>query len=408
MISSKKASVTPEQELARLTLLSSSTEESIRRRSTLNGPRPSLGDIDGRLVQGPLPPPTSPILASSMESVTVAGEKFPQISEPITITKTITEEDVSSDGTLVEKPETPADNDFMLVDSANEEQKQAFEDKENMAPTKADIATPISPDSTLTPLAESSPSRINEQLRSRSPTKGSTKGSTKASSTSGRVDKTTSKLVGPPGRPPPVPPRDKPEDKKAEVQREVEIGAQQDVTEAIANVLFQLQCAIKADYVDESGEQIDEVKRLFFGKQKITTTAKDGNARTKEEFFSDIKIQVSSGPRDIYSALDAVFDEQEVEVGTSKEPQFTTVSVLPPILQIHVARALFDNEKGTVFKSNNHLDFKETIFMDRYMDTDDAKLKQKKQDCWAWKRDLAHFEKRQSELKETKVRRGLP
>ena len=399
MIVSDRASVTPEQELARLTLLSSSTEEHIRRRSTLNGPRPSLGDIDGRLVHGPLPPPILPTPKSNSESVTVT-----QVTTPVLPTKTTVEEDVSSDVTLVEKPWTSAENDYMVVDSVEkEEQSLALENKENMAPSKANVIRPSTPESILMPLAESSPSRINEQQGPHSPIKDNVM----AKNMSENIDDGEMAVAGPPSRPPPVPPRDKPEDKKAEVQREVEIGAQQDVTEAIANVLFQLQCAIKADYIDESGEQIDQVKRLFFGKQKITTTASDGSARTQEEFFSDIKVQVSSGPRDIYSALDATFDEEEVEVGTSKEPQFTTISVLPPILQIHVSRALFDNQKGTVFKSNHHLDFKETIYMDRYMDTDDPELQRRKRECWAWKKDLLGYEKRELELSKTKVWRHL-
>lgn len=78
-------------------------------------------------------------------------------------------------------------------------------------------------------------------------------------------------------------------DKQEQLQKEVEFGAQQDVTEAISNVLFQLQCAIKAESIDESGEQIDQIKRLFFGKLKATTTDKDGKARTKEEFFPTLK-----------------------------------------------------------------------------------------------------------------------
>jgi ubiquitin carboxyl-terminal hydrolase 25/28 len=42
---------------------------------------------------------------------------------------------------------------------------------------------------------------------------------------------------------------------------EVEIGAQQDVTEVINNVLFQSQCAIRPLRIDSDGEQVDLIKK---------------------------------------------------------------------------------------------------------------------------------------------------
>jgi ubiquitin carboxyl-terminal hydrolase 25/28 len=61
--------------------------------------------------------------------------------------------------------------------------------------------------------------------------------------------------------PPPVPPRPVPEfDREKQLQEEVEIGAQQDVTEVINNVLFQSQCAIKPLGIGSDGEQLDQIK----------------------------------------------------------------------------------------------------------------------------------------------------
>lgn len=61
--------------------------------------------------------------------------------------------------------------------------------------------------------------------------------------------------------PPPVPPRPTPEaDRQKQLLEEVEIGAQQDVTEVINNVLFQSQCAIKPRGIDDDGEQVDQIK----------------------------------------------------------------------------------------------------------------------------------------------------
>lgn len=64
-----------------------------------------------------------------------------------------------------------------------------------------------------------------------------------------------------PSAPPPVPPRPvSEEDRQRQLREELEIGAQQDVTEAINNVLFQSQCAIKPISISSDGEQLDQVK----------------------------------------------------------------------------------------------------------------------------------------------------
>ena len=401
MITVSDNKVTPEQELARLTLISSSTEETIRRMSILSAQRPSMGDINGVSVHGPLLPAIG--MVDNPDTI-MADTNNVETGTPTLNNKTsVPDDEVSSEGTLVEAPmlDATVDNDFMIIDSGEkpQSQEQILEDKENLAPTKADLARPTTPENILIPLAESSPSRTNEQVRPQSPLKCSPQ-----DQVHGEVVKSnTSPLPTPPNRPPPVPPRQKPVEHKATLQEEVEIGAQQDVTEVIANVLFQLQCAIKAESVDESGEQIDQIKELFFAKQKSYTTNQRGEIRSKEEFVSDIKVDVASGPRDIYAALDGAFDVQEVEVGGSLEPQYATISKLPPVLQILVQRAQFDPEKRITFKSINHLNLRETIYMDRYMDSTDPDLKQRREACWAWKKEVGNLRARRLKLAETEV-----
>lgn len=390
MIGSPRPQVTPEQELARLTLMSSTTEEHIRRQSILSGRRPSLGEINGRPVFGPfLPSPPHAIEHDVEMSETVDVEMK-------TNEETANENDAdnSSDATLVEGP-AGEDDDLVMLDSGyKEQQQQILEDKENLPPNKTVSVRSTTPETQLQPLAETSPSRTNEQQQLTSAAKASAQ-------TQGNTAMIHS--APPPSRPPPFPPRPKPEEHKMAILDEVEIGAQQDVTEVIANVLFQLQCAIKAESFDDSGEQIDQIKKLFFGKQKSYTTNIQGLIRTKEEFISDIKVDVASGPRDIYAALDGAYDVQEVEVGGALEPQYTTISQLPPVLQVHVQRAQFDPEKKSSFKSNHHLELKETIYMDRYMDTTDEDLMQRRRECWTWKKDLAHLQARQLDLIKTNV-----
>ena len=120
--------------------------------------------------------------------------------------------------------------------------------------------------------------------------------------------------------------------------------------------------------------------------------------------MSDIKVDVASGPRDIYDALDGAFDVQDVEIGGDIEPQYATISQLPPVLSILIQRAQFDPKTKTTFKSNNHLELKETIFMDRYMDSTEPSLSDRRQESWAWKRQLAVLEKRRAQLAAADVR----
>ena len=404
MISSSKPSVTPEPELARLTLISSSKEEHIRRQSMLSPTRPSLGWINGNPVCGPLGPPILP-----QEDTEMPYDASLQAT-PDAVGNDHNGDDVS-DITLVDGP-SATDDDVMILDDRDDEkglQQKLLEDKENMPPTK-ESARETSPLTHSRPLGESSPSRVNEQHRSVNPWTEIDSATTESNNDYPRLSETgkdnrkedgITVLAPPPNRPPPVPPRPKPIETNA--VQEAEYGAQQDVTEVIANVLFQLQCAIKAESVDESGEQIDEVKRLFFGKQKSYTTNKQGRIRTKEEYMSDIKVDVATGSRDIYAALDGAYDVQDVEVGGDLEPQYTSISQLPPILQVHVQRVQFDMEKKSVFKSNHHLELKETIYMDRYMDSSDADLMQRRRECWEWKKELAKLESQMAELATSDV-----
>ena len=405
MISSSKRSVTPEPELARLTLVSSSKEEHIRRQSILSPTRPSLGWINGSPISGPLGPPNLP--QKDME--TSHDALLEATPNPI---NNDNNGDDASDTTLVDGPPV-TDDDVMILDDDNDGEKglqrKLFEDKENMPPTK-ESARETSPLTHLQPLSESSPSRMNEQQGSVNPWKAMESEMTDLSNEYSNpselgqgepMEDRASIPAPPPNRPPPVPPRPKPIETNA--VQEAEYGAQQDVTEVIANVLFQLQCAIKAESIDESGEQIDEVKRLFFGKQKSYTTNRQGRIRTKEEYMSDIKVDVATGSRDIYAALDGAYDVQEVEIGGDVEPQYTSISQLPPILQVHVQRVQFDTEKKSVFKSNHHLELKETIYMDRYMDSSDADLMQRRRESWAWKKQLAKLEFRRAELATSDV-----
>ena len=392
MITSPNAQVTPEAELARLTLISSNAEERIRRQSMLSGHRPSVGEIGGRPIFGPFLP-SSPSASEKLESPLAIHTDGEVNDSPQKIRRN-EDADNLSDVTLVEPPLTEESDVIMLDPNEKAHQDQTTEDKENLPPDNATTGRSPTPEGPLHPLEESAPSRTNQQQKPLDPTNDRSQVEDNINS---------AENVPPPKRPPPCPPRPKPQDTRSTTLEEVEIGAQQDVTEVIANVLFQLQCAIRAESFDVTGEQLDQIKRLFFGKHKSYTTDSEGLIRTKEEFISDIKVDVASGPRDIYAALDGAYDVQQVEVGGALEPQFTSISQIPPVLQVHVQRAQFDLEKKTSFKSNHHLELKDTVYMDRYMDLGDQDLMQRRKECWAWKEEIKVLEERKLRLSRNDV-----
>ena len=412
MINSSKASVTPDTELARLTLLSSGKAEFIRRQSILSPNRPSLGDIHGEPIIGPLGPPPA---EANGDTEMIDGELPKEVGKDEINDHRDPEGDSSSDTTLIDGPVAlDLKTDVLSMDSKGKSQQKIFEDKENLPPSKEQVKE-SSPEVELVPLGETSPSRMNEQGGLPSPLKKDQSDvmdltdhpPDSLDAFSGSLSNNVASSVSmPPKRSPPLPPRPKQIDTSASnALQEAEVGAQQDVTEVIANFLFQLQCAIKAESIDDSGEQIDQVKDLFFGKQKSYTTDKQGKTRTKEEYMSDIKIDVATGSRDIYAALDGAYDVQDVEVGVGVEPQYTSISVLPPVLQVHVQRSLYDREKKAAFKSTNHLALREIIFMDRYMDSNNPELLERRRQCWQWKKELYLLEKRRAQLGKSDVSR---
>ena len=212
MISSPNSFVTPGQELARLTLISPSNEAAIRRRSTISaGQFGGLGEINGMPVLGPLGPPHI-VTENEIQGPVPAQE--PARAEPEKAKRSSDEDSEASlvsDGAKNEAP--PAQSD----------------DKENEPPDTVMVDAPNSE-------SESKPEKSPDAQTLAGP-------------------------VGPPNEPPPVPPRPAPQvDPHRQLIEEVEIGAQQDVTEVINNVLFQSQCAIRPIQIASDGEQVDQVK----------------------------------------------------------------------------------------------------------------------------------------------------
>lgn len=147
---------------------------------------------------------------------------------------------------------------------------------------------------------------------------------------------------------------------------------------------------------------------LFYGKTQSYISTKQG-IRSKEERWCDIKVDVATGSRDIYSAIDGAFDVQKINVENSVAEQFGSISKLPPIVQIQVQRVQFDPTKMRSFKSTHHLELLETIYLDRYMDTDQPDLVNRRRQCWEWKNSLNLLEARRAQLlRKNVVNKPLP
>jgi ubiquitin carboxyl-terminal hydrolase 25/28 len=189
-----------------------------------------------------------------------------------------------------------------------------------------------------------------------------------------------------------------------------DIGSQQDVTECISNVLIQIESAMKPDQLDETNEQLDMIKRLFYGKtkQRLVPVDKykkeeiaDGNVRTKVESFLNLIVNIGDHPKDIYDALDTYFTEDLLDLEDGEVKRSLTIIELPNILQIQIQRVQFDRERLIPVKSNEPIPFDEKLYMDRYLETDDETLINKRKEIFHWRRRVVELNRQKEEIMKT-------
>ncbi|RIB14532.1 hypothetical protein C2G38_2095615 [Gigaspora rosea] len=175
-------------------------------------------------------------------------------------------------------------------------------------------------------------------------------------------------------------------------------GKQQDVTECMDNVMFQLQAALKVTIPDQNGEQQNIVESLFYGQTRQFLNYKDNTGEPvqniKEEQFNHLIVVVSEG-RDLYDGLDVCFDTSTVEFDGTQAQRDVTLTRIPPILQIQVQRVQFDRSTSNVYKSNAYLRLEPAIYLDRYLDKNRLPLQER--------RKRAHEMKQQIELLQTEL-----
>lgn len=185
-----------------------------------------------------------------------------------------------------------------------------------------------------------------------------------------------------------------------QMESTIELGRQQDVTECIENVTFQIETVLEPEYLEEDNEQYDIIKKLFYGMTKQVIQPLDSNVQPRvstERFFSLI-INISDHPRDIYDSLDNYFSEDVVKLEEGYVKKTLTISKLPDILQFHVQRVLFDREKLMAYKSLEQIPFDETIYLDRYLDTNDPEILHKRNQLFQWKSEIAELRRRRDEI----------
>lgn len=283
----------------------------------------------------------------------------------------VQDDDAHSETTLVSDSQDAPSEDWMVLDQAQKEEK------ENVPPPSEDVSMELI----------DLPKRLSDE---------------DMEMTAG-IQAPPTPPSEPDRKPPPIPLR--PLARRDTVSDINMFGRQQDVTECIGNVMFQTEAAVKPVHIDENGEQIDLVKDYFYGKTKQTLAfPNSAETRTKEEMFSHLLVNVSEGDCDLYTALDNSFDIERVDLEGREATRHLSISHLPPVLQIQVQRVQFDREKGAAYKSNAHLSFPETLFMDRYLDNDDAGLMARREETWNWKQTLKELVERKADLLQTTVR----
>jgi ubiquitin carboxyl-terminal hydrolase 25 len=399
MIETSNMTIRPEKELARLTLETHSAVEKLRRRSTLQGERPSLGHIDSQPLLGPLPAPTNQqILEEGEDTVMVSPQKeLDAISpkdQPVESAglhesmdhEMTNQSDNSSEATLLSRQGTPS------TPVNIEQQKEILDNKENLSPVKQD-GSPKRGDvggEHPEPLVPMSPSKINEQAGALAMKDAGVSDATDEP----HIIEATPKYAPPPGKPPPVPPR-KPVEPSTDSILE-EYARQQDVTEVIAHCLFQFSSAIKGNGVDATGEQQDEIHETFFGQTILhTVPEKEPPSATQ---FNHALTRVVNKPKDVYEALDNEYDLAQREDGSTT---FTSISKLPPIFSVLLDRVGYDTQRKTAMKHEDHVEVHEKIFLDRYIEaTPDSNLMQRRRQAWEMKRELAKLTSRRVRLEE--------
>lgn len=237
--------VTPTKELARLTLFDPKKQDPKATPITSENNGSSLGAINGVPVSGPLPQSAETEGNASITPGSQGGSS-----------------DTASDITLVGDVMTP-DSEDQAMESVDA-QELVQEEKANDALDKEGQSRQLS-----SPNSQKSPKRRrSDSMADASPPKVTRQDSVADLGSIDKIgaavqsasDQLPSPELSPPSRqPPPVPPRPQTVPQNQNVLEEA--ARQQDVTEVMGHVLFQLECAIKSESAGGDAEQTNIIQR---------------------------------------------------------------------------------------------------------------------------------------------------
>jgi ubiquitin carboxyl-terminal hydrolase 25/28 len=141
------------------------------------------------------------------------------------------------------------------------------------------------------------------------------------------------------------------------------------------------------------------VKHVF---RAMPVTPSANPIEEKEELFgSMVPVYVdATATSSLYDAIDLALGREQIEYkGIGEAEKSTTITSLPPILQIQIVRTQFNRSVGAGYKENAHLELESKIFMDRYMEiVGDEELAARRDDYWKWKVELDAAQKKKTEL----------
>ncbi|KAM0793608.1 hypothetical protein ACM66B_001041 [Microbotryomycetes sp. NB124-2] len=188
------------------------------------------------------------------------------------------------------------------------------------------------------------------------------------------VDATTTAPPSLPPRPTTADAATKERDLSNQVSNYMAFGRQNDVTECMDNVMFQLECAFNSATAQDASDVTAVLKKTFFGKtqQKLTfeDTSVSDPVRTRQEPFFSLLVDVAEEGRDMYDGLDAVFDDSVVEIEGQKARRQVSLVDVPDLLQVQLQRVQYDRVKQQIFKSNHYMAFGPELCLDRYLEAE--------------------------------------
>lgn len=198
-----------------------------------------------------------------------------------------------------------------------------------------------------------------------------------------------------------------------------------------------------------SDEKTDLVKEMFYGKarQILSYNNEETNqlvTKIKEEEFSHLIVDAAEG-KNLYDGLDEYFFADNVDdyQGGNCAVREVAVTQFPPILQIQVQvcridleqsrsspyaegerkkiekkkkrliffsfqlqRVQFDRRSARVYKSNAFVQFDETIYLDRYLDSNFDTLADRRKRVTECRKEIDTYKADITELTDNKVHGG--